>query len=356
MDSPDADVASYGTCGYTETTDWVVEQLPVGRNPPVRVAVESLRIAGSPRTSGEDPEHVRVLAETPERLPPIIVHRASMWVIDGRHRVRAAELRGQDEIEARFFDGDETHAFVVAVKANIAHGLPLSLADRKAAAIRIVASHPQWSDRMIASVAGLTAKTVAELRAFTDKDASTKFRIGRDGRARPINSAERREVARQLIIRDPSLSLRQVARATGISPETARSVRSRLDGSHVPALPRQNRLPRTADDPRPIGRQDQRRPAGGRAQSMRPGLPLLVRELKADPSLRFTETGRTLLRLLDAHAIIDEKWASLTENVPPHCKDTIANVALQCSEAWKMFAKRLTEQDMCNTASRPKVS
>lgn len=341
MESSDVD-ASYEACGYAETTGSLIGQSQVDQDSPVRIAIKSLRIAGSPRTSGEDPQHIRVLAEAQEKLPPIIVQRPSMRVIDGRHRVRAAELCRQDEIEARFFDGDEADAFVVAVRANVTHGLPLSLADRKAAAARIVASHPHWSNRMIASVAGLAAKTVAELRALTDPIPHRDLRIGLDGRTRPVNSAERRDVARQLMVDDPSLSLRQVARATGISPETVRTIRSQLRDTPMPAVPQQG-SPERVYDPRPIGQQNRHRPTIGRVQSIRPVLPLIVRQLKADPSLRFTENGRTLLRLLDAHIITDEKWADLIENIPPHCKDTVANVALQCSEAWKMFAERLAK-------------
>jgi hypothetical protein len=48
-------------------------------------------------------------------------------------------------ILARFYDGTEVGEFVLAVKVNSAHGLPLPLAHRTAAAARIAASHPQWS-------------------------------------------------------------------------------------------------------------------------------------------------------------------------------------------------------------------
>jgi hypothetical protein len=115
------------------------------------VPVGAVRIAGSPRSAGESLEHIRTLADITADLPPIIVHRKSMRVIDGVHRLRAARLRGQPRIAVRFFDGNDNDAFVLAVRTNVAHGLPLSLADRKAAAAQIVASHPHWSDRMIAA-------------------------------------------------------------------------------------------------------------------------------------------------------------------------------------------------------------
>src|ERR1700733_805207 len=134
------------------------------RLPKTRVPVASLMDAESPRCLGEDPEHVRAIAELEEDLPPIVVNRASRRVIDGMHRLKAARLRGDDEVEVRLFDGDDASSFVLAVRVNIIHGLPLTLTDRKAAAERIVKAYPQWSDRMVALVTGLAAKTVAALR------------------------------------------------------------------------------------------------------------------------------------------------------------------------------------------------
>ncbi len=54
-----------------------------------------------------------------------------MCVIDGVQRVRAAESSTRDHPEAQFFDGDENDAFVLAVEANTANGLPLSVACAK---------------------------------------------------------------------------------------------------------------------------------------------------------------------------------------------------------------------------------
>jgi hypothetical protein len=65
----------------------------------------------------------------------------------------AARLRGADKIKARFFDGDEASAFVLAVRLNFTHRLPLALTDRKAAADRIIsraagpAARRPWTPR-----------------------------------------------------------------------------------------------------------------------------------------------------------------------------------------------------------------
>ncbi|WP_307660613.1 ParB/RepB/Spo0J family partition protein [Streptomyces sp. V1I1] len=171
------------------------------------IEVEHLREAGTPRSSGEDNEHVKALTDVEDRLPPIIVHRPTMRVIDGMHRLRAAKLRGARRIRARYFEGDEADAFVLAVRTNVSHGLPLSLSDRRAAAARIVATHPRWSDRRIAAATGLAARTVASLRQETGVDgtAGGTRRIGQDGEERPVSSAEGRRITGELIAGDPEL-------------------------------------------------------------------------------------------------------------------------------------------------------
>lgn len=286
--------------------------------PVTTVPVAAVRPGRSPRRAGENPEHVRVLADAPDELPPIIVRRADMRVVDGMHRLRAAGLRGETRIAVRFFEGGEDEAFVLGVRANVTHGLPLSLADRKAAAARIVASHPHWSDRMIATAAGLSAATVARIRlnrAERHGEPDPPSRIGHDGKVRPINAPERRRLARSLLLAEPSLSLREVARRVGISPETARSVRGRLRGGGEP------------DRPEPA--------------EPRPDLTAVVRTLRNDPALRFSESGRELLRLLDAYTVTPERWAVIANNVPPYCRDAVARMAIECARAWHGFAQQL---------------
>jgi len=268
--------------------------------PVATVPVSALRAGGSPRQAGENLEHIRVLAD-------IIVRRTDMRVVDGMHRLRAARLRGETQIAVRFFDGDDRDAFVFAVRTNVTHGLPLSLTDRKAAAERIVTSHPQWSDRMIAAVAGLSGATIARIRR-AHPDTASDTRVGHDGKVRPVNSMERRRVARAILLAEPTLSLREVARRAGISPETARSVRRRLPNEPPP--PPQN-------------------PAA------------LVRQLRGDPTLRFSETGRTLLRLLEVRSVPPEKWAAMAANMPAHWRDAVARMAMESADAWRGFAEQL---------------
>jgi hypothetical protein len=266
-----------------------------------------------------------------------------MRVIDGRHRVAAVRERGGDQIEVRFFDGDEADAFVLAVTSNVAHGLPLSLSDRRSAAARIIRTHPLWSDRIIASVAGISARTVAETRAKVGGAATQgSARLGRDGRVRPIDGAEGRNVAAELIERKPDLSLRQIAQLAGISPETARDVRNRLSRGQSPVP---ERKARAVLERRPEESGKTVQPAvWRRAESTRTldvDRSSVVARLQSDPEFPHSEGGRALLRLLLAHMTEADDWERMVDGIPPHRSSTVARLALECSKIWEEFADRI---------------
>ncbi|MEU6667474.1 ParB/RepB/Spo0J family partition protein [Streptomyces sp. NPDC046727] len=302
------------------------------------VDVSELLPADSPRSVQEDDDHARVLAESDEELPPVIVHAATLRVIDGTHRVRAAVLRGQTTIPARFYEGPERDAFVVAVASNVRHGLPLSREERLAAARRVVDSHPHWSDRAIAHVTGLSATTIGKIRrtCATGQEEQLHTRIGRDGRARPVDGADGRERAAAFLSRHPDASLRQVAQAAGISPGTARDVRRRLERREDPLPPRlrrqTGRAPAPADTPREPGQTGRRR--GG------PPLAALMR----DPSLRHTQNGRLLLKLLDNRLLSEAESERLIAGLPPHSLSGLSAAARDCAQLWLEFSKRLEER------------
>lgn len=320
------------------TSLWLEYRLD--QHPVVRVPVSALATADSPRLAGENPDHVWVLAESDVTLPPIIVHRSTMRVIDGAHRLRAAVLRGAADIEVRFFDGDEADAFIVAVRENIMHGLPLTLADRKAAAQRIIESHPQWSDRVIGAATGLAANTVRTTRrCLTAQDAQLNTRVGRDGKARPLNTEEGRLRASAMMTDDPNVSLREVAKAAGISPATARDVRERLRRGEDP-VPGKQRLASAGAD-QPTRDKSSGRRGNQNAATLATCPQVILQNLKKDPSIRFSETGRALLRLLDVHAIDTREWTRLVENIPAHCTGKIADLARRCAWTWMNVADQI---------------
>ncbi|WP_419992816.1 ParB/RepB/Spo0J family partition protein [Streptomyces boninensis] len=301
-----------------------------------RVPLSALLPADSPRMGGEEPEHVRALAAAGDGLPPIVVHRQTMRVIDGMHRLRAAELRGDQDIAARFFDGAQRDAFVLAVEANLGHGLPLTPAERSAAAIRIIASHPDWSDGRIANRTGISARTVSALRRRSTDTVQPVARIGRDGKVRPVDSSDGRRTAGRILARQPDASLREVATQAGISPGTVRDVRDRLRRGEDPvpdAAPR--RRPAPPSSPAAGGRSaDDRQPAAA--------LEGIFQHLRQDPALRGTDNGRLLLRLLAMHLPATGVWDLALSSVPVHQRATTAAAARACACAWEELAVALT--------------
>lgn len=298
------------------------------------VQIVSLQSGESPRLEGENQAHIAWLAETEAALPPILVDRRDMRVIDGMHRLLAATLRGQETIEVEFFDGDPADAFLLAVEANVTHGLPLSQADRRAAAMRIVASHPHLSDRGIGESTGLAARTVAGIRQrSTDAVPQLNARVGRDGRVRPLDGLTGRRRVAELVAKHPRASLREIARAAGVSPATARDVRRRLERGEEPG-----RAPAGPEPaPHPAARQRFRRAPGVEPAQV-------LEKLLRDPSLRHNEQGRWLLRLLKNNALSPPKWSDAVTAVPPHCAALVVQLARSYAQMWLDFAQELDER------------
>ena len=310
------------------------------------IPIDALAPSDSPRLAGEDMAHTRLLAETETTLPPISVHRPTMRVIDGMHRVRAALLRGVTEIDVQFFDGTEDDAFILAVQANTSYGLPLSVADRMAAASRILSRNPEMSDRSIAAVTGLARTTIAGVRSrATGREVHLNSRIGLDGRRRPVDSTAGRRMAGQLLRSDPRASLRTVARAAGISPGTVRDVRQRLSRGEDP-VPERSRGGGRPDPVPPARSARARKPAVTSAAHAHtrsvPGRDVasVMVFLRRDPSLRMSDAGRTLLRFLDAHRV-DPDWDSVLDRLPAHALGPLAELVRGCAEELRQLSEQI---------------
>jgi hypothetical protein len=280
---------------------WLESDIPIE---PVPVAL--LQPGESPRLKGESKAHiVRLLAAT--GIPPIIVHRSTMGIIDGRARVAAARCRHQDTIAARFFEGSSTEeAFVLGVVANLTtHGRPLSRQDRNADAARILQMYPGWSDHVIAATAGLSPPTVAAIRGCSTKNSfQLNTRRGRDGKNRPVDANEGR---------------REVARRAGVSVGTAHDVRCRLKQGVDPSVSKTRRGP-TVDY----------HLARGQA---------VLTKLESNPSVSLHDDGKALLRLLYACLRLVQQASPMIMKVPEHCLDMVADFAAAVSDAWGQLAR-----------------
>lgn len=293
-----------------------------------RVAIEDLAAGDSPRLGGIDDAHVARLIECDAELPPIVVHRQTMRVIDGMHRLTAAMRKGHGAVDVTYFDGDDYEAFLLAVELNVKHGLPLSLQDRKAAVRRILAASTNLSDRAIAMKAGLSDKTVAKIRASSRADfPKVDTRRGRDGHLYWVDGSDRRQQVVQLIAKHPGASLREIATAAGVSPTTVSNIRKRLStgGNRGSAKPRPVSASHVSGKGSPAADMDIKEALG---------------RLCADPSVRAKESGRAVLRWLSGHAIGVGDLPDLA-GIPPHRGELVAKVARQSADAWLELARRL---------------
>lgn len=226
------------------------------------VKLDELGPGPTPRRERIDINHVNALVESGGPWPPITLCRADwgrrLRVLDGNHRVAAAERLGLTEIPARIVDLDvkSIEAYAVAAEANSAHGLPYTLTERRAAAKTLI-ENTDWSDNWVAHISGLSDKTIAGMRPQLGRAGSespnVRGRQGLDGKTYPGSQreiGERRETAAKEITANPAASDRQVGKSSGLSPRTVANVRKRTDAGQDPA-PESLRNAAAPKDPEP---------------------------------------------------------------------------------------------------------
>lgn len=332
----------------------LLESRDVGDHDVETIPICSLSVsADSPRLIDEDRQHTLRLAEIDALLPPILVHRQSMTVIDGYHRLKAATLKGHDSIPVRFFDGSQEEAYLHAVRANTTHGLPLTMQERRNAVRRIIVLYPYLSDRAIAAYVGLSDKTVGAIRRSSAANPEFNARLGADGRIRPLNGQFGRQRAADIIKERPTASLREVAEEAGISVGTAYHVRQQLRQGGNPVRGRTASCPQKAAadagaGPSPASGPASRAPRSRADRSYAIDQHKIVGSLIKDPAVRLSERGRELLRWLHSHVVTVDCLA-LVDSVPPHRRSTVARIARESEQVWREFAQELERMD---TAAR----
>lgn len=281
------------------------------------VPVSRLRFGYSPREKAYDGDHVSTLADLFTELPPIVVHASTMRVVDGVHRVLAARSLGLTMIQAVLFYGDETAAAVEAIRCNVAHGLPLTTSERLAAATKLLDQHAGWSDRRVASICGLSPKTVArQRRRATEEDPQLRERIGTDGRRRPTDPAGLRRRIAEAVRTSPEASNRAIAMQVGASPGTVCDVRRRVE------------------------RGDDVVPARWAGRLTTPRLSCVVQPGQ-DPAHLATDEGRRFTEWFEAQVIDDDDWIGFIGVVPISRVYELADAARRCSDSWRRFATAL---------------
>lgn len=304
---------------------------------PGTVAIQGLSLNLLVRLCGVDPGHVKMLTELTTPVPPIVVNQGSLSVIDGVHRVLAARARGETQINALLIDCSDAEALILSVKLNSGHGLPLSRNDRRAAVERIVESFPSWSDRRIAALAGVSSKTVAAVRLRSVAETPQLVpRIGRDGRARPLDSSKRRARALELLQQKPDASIREIASVAEVSVSTASGIRREWANKTTASVAPQRTQERTSIAPQRTQERTERVPQErGQSEDQ------ILNRLRADPALNSTSMGRVLLRLLFVNSTGIKAGEQLVRAAPAHRRQDIAEHARKIAEHWSGIAEKL---------------
>jgi ParB-like nuclease domain len=299
------------------------------------VALAALGAGLEVRMGPVDSDHVLALAEVPDRWPPIVVRAETMTVLDGAHRVAAAQHLGATTIQALLLECGDDEALIEAVRRNVEHGLPLSLKERRGAARRLLEMAPARSDRAIASICALDHKTVGRLRRedrrSDGRTAQPPVRIGRDDRARPVDVSTLRDRIAAALRNSPGASLRTIARQVEASPETVRDVRARLARGDGPGPDRLPAAPLT-----------------------RPEAKVLPREVvewphwMADSACRSSHDAAEFAAWLDDGRLSLE-WRRFVTTVPLSRVYEVSDQARAYAAAWRDFA------DAIERRSRPGV-
>lgn len=312
----------------------------------VRVAVADLRPGIQLRAGAINHDHVEALTLSEHPWEPILVRRGDNAIVDGHYRYLAALELGHSHIDCVFFEGSPEAAFLEALRRNRDHGLPLTLKDRQAAACRLMSFHPDWSDRALATVCGLSQGTIGRLRATmpaTNVLDEPEFRVGRDGRRRPVDRRASRARIIEALRAQPNESLRGIARLTGTSPATVLAVRTE-----------QRRLELSEGD-----RTEADQPTAGTecpegpAPSPEPPPPRWM----TDQALASTANGETLAIWLERTALGDE-WEEFVLDIPVSRIYEVADEARRRGQAWLNFAEAVeirvrSRQPVRSTCQQP---
>jgi len=143
--------------------------------------------------------------------------------------------------------------------------------------------------------------------------------------------------------------LREIAQVTGLSPTTVRDVRERMRrGDDVVPNGAKRRLRSatagTADAPTAAGPSTSehrlRSVPGGADRRMTSSRADLLDNLSKDPSLRFSDAGRSLLRALFTRSG-GPPDAGLVQSLPPHIAFGLSTLAQACAQEWLCFAEQV---------------
>lgn len=329
----------------------------------VDLPVQRIKPGPAVRSERIDIDHARNLIPALDDCPPIVVREVGdgYELVDGQHRLSASKFAERKTVRAVVVALSDDEAYVAGVEANNGHGKPLTLAERKKAAVGIAKRYPDWSDRAIAAKCALSDKTVGKIRprpTAEDPQLDGK-RAGADGKARPASKAEQqaqRERIAALLVEHPDWSLHRIAEESGASPMTVASVRSKLQES--PAPPAEGPPVETGPDEDPTPGDDHPEPE---AAPVRPQLGVVPdREGEPEPTVgdlldwcpspgswstdkAFTASNaaRDFARLMDRRMFRDAEAEDIAGCCPLERRRQAAFAARVMATAWSDLADEL---------------
>lgn len=135
-----------------------------------------------------------------DELPPVdvfwIEDKDGWWLVDGWHRYEAAKNLDKKHIEVNEHQGTFDDAKEFSFDANLKHGQPLTLNERKEATKLKLKRHTDRSDNWIGEDCGISHMTVRIIREELEKDLliskCLKFKT-KDGRLYPREQEKKEE-------------------------------------------------------------------------------------------------------------------------------------------------------------------
>jgi hypothetical protein len=291
-----------------------------------QVRLDQIRAGESMRDRVLDEDHLQNLMVLDGNWGSILVWRKDNVVLDGLHRVEAARNLGYNTISCTWFEGTYDEAFVEAVSRNVRHGLPLSIGERSRAAARILELHPEWSDRRLAKICAVSPKMVSRVRreraGRSRQPASAgDTRVGLDGRRRPVRPELMRLRIEQELRKNPEASLRTIAGAIGVSPETVRGVRTRLRSG-------------TKEEARSLVTE----PVLGLGSEG--GTLSIALSTEGDPAFASSSSAQAFVNWFDARGMTED-WHNHVHAIPVSRIYEIADEARRRADCWLEFARCL---------------
>jgi hypothetical protein len=123
------------------------------------------------------------------KFPPVVLfHDGSEYILaDGFHRVMAASRNGFKDILAEVHKGTRSDALRYALSANAKHGLRRTTNDKRRSIELALSEWPNYSDRQIADICGVSNMMVAAFKRIQVKDSFTSPEKveGKDGKTYP---------------------------------------------------------------------------------------------------------------------------------------------------------------------------